>query len=201
MAMSYIWAGMFLVAVVFAFLTDSTQQVSVASVEGATTAVELCLAMTGAICLWMGMMEVMRQCGLAEKLAGGLRPFLRRLYPDVAEDKAVLGDISANVSANLLGLGNAATPLGLQAVKGLRGYCPGNTASPSLCLFIVCNTASIQLLPTTVASLRSASGSENPLEILPAVWCSSLCSVTVGILVCKLLEKITQPSGGRRRQP
>ncbi len=188
MIMSYLFTGMFLVSVLCAFLTGNTQAVSTASLEGATTALNLALAMAGVICLWTGVMEVMNQCGLSQALATLLKPLLKRLFPDVAEEGKVLGDISANVSANLLGLGNAATPLGIQAAKGLATHAKNGVATPSLCLFIVCNTASIQLIPTTVASLRSATGSAAPLEILPAVWLTSLCSISVGIAVCKILE-------------
>lgn len=191
MTMSYLWTTLLFFSVCFAFLNGTTAEVSTASLEGASSAVELCISMTGTICLWTGVMEVLRQCGLADKLAQALHPLLKKLFPDVAKDKEVLGNISANFSANFFGLGNAATPLGLQAVKGLASHCKDkSTASPSLCLFIVCNTASIQLIPSTVASLRSATGSENPFEILPSVWLSSTLSVTVGIALCKLLEKI-----------
>ncbi len=189
MTMSYVWTVLLVISVVFAFITGNTQEVSVASVEGGSSAVELCLSMAGVICFWSGMMEVMRQCGLVEKLSKFMSPLLKWLFPEVSEDKKTMGDISANVSANFLGLGNAATPLGLQAAKGLAQYSKGGLATPSLCLFIVCNTASIQLIPSTVASLRVALGSENPYEILPAVWLTSLGSVTVGIFLCKLFQK------------
>lgn len=191
MTMTYLWTGMLFVSVFFALCNGTSAQVSTASLEGATAAVDLCISMTGTICLWTGFMEVLRQCGLSEKLARAMYPLLKKLYPDVAQDPKVLGDIAANLSANLLGLGNAATPLGLEAAKGLsRKTAEKGVASPSLCLFIVCNTASLQVLPTTVASLRTATGSENPMEILPAVWLSSTLSVITGIFLCSRLEKI-----------
>lgn len=196
MTMSYLWIFLLLISVFFALVTGQTGAVSSATLEGASSAVALCVSMTGSICLWTGMMEVMRQSGLSEKLAKLLQPLLRWLFPDVAEDGKTLGDISANVSANLLGLGNAATPLGLQAAKGLAKHSKEGVATPSLCLFIVCNTASIQLLPTTVASIRSATGSESPFDILPAVWVTSLVALSVGISVCKICEKISGRKGG-----
>lgn len=190
MTMTYLWTGMIFCSVLFSLLQGTTQEVAKASLEGATTAVELCLSMTGTICLWSGVMEVLRQCGLSQRLARGMEPLLKRLYPETKKDQRTLENISANVSANLLGLGNAATPLGLKAAEGLSLHSPEkNVASPSLCLLVVCNTASIQLLPTTIASLRAATGSENPLDILPAVWLSSLLSVTFGTTLCKLLER------------
>lgn len=186
MAMTYLWTGMMVVSVLFAFLTGQEAEVSQASLEGATSAIQLSISMAGILCLWSGMMEVMGQCGLAKKLAQGLSPLLKRLFPDANSD--TLSSISANMSANLLGLGNAATPMGLQAAKGLSTSAKNGIATPSLCLFIVCNTASIQLIPSTVASLRAATGSQSPLEILPAVWITSFSSLTVGILMCKVFQ-------------
>ena len=130
-------------------------------------------------------MEVLRACGLADKIAALFRPLLRRLLPNASRDTETLAAVSANVSANLLGLGNAATPLGIQAA--CRGC--GGTASDELCLLVVLNTASIQLLPTTVASVRAAYGSAAPFDILPAVWVSSIASVTVGLLTARLLSR------------
>ncbi len=160
-----------------------------AAVTGAGDAVELCLSMAGMLCLWTGVMEVMRQSGLAGGLSRLLRPVLGRLFPNGAKDGAVMDSLSANVSANLLGLGNAATPLGIQAAKGMSRKSPG-VASDELCLLVVCNTASIQLLPTTVAAVRAAAGCRSPFDILPAVWLASALSVTAGILACKGLARL-----------
>ena len=156
-----------------------------AAVTGAGDAVELCLSMAGMLCLWTGVMEVMRQSGLAGGLSRLLRPVLGRLFPNGAKDGAVMDSLSANVSANLLGLGNAATPLGIQAAKGMSRKSPG-VASDELCLLVVCNTASIQLLPTTVAAVRAAAGCRSPFDILPAVWLASALSVAAGISACRL---------------
>ena len=117
MAMSVIWTVMVGAAILCGLLTGNGEQVAVAALEGAAAGVELCLSMMGVLCLWMGVMEVMRRSGLAEGLSRMLRPILRRLYPDFAGDKRVMDTVSANVSANLLGLGNAATPLGLEAAR------------------------------------------------------------------------------------
>ena len=155
MAMSVIWTVMIGAAIFCGLLTGQGEQVAVAALEGAAAGVELCLSMAGVLCLWMGVMEVMRRSGLAEGLSRLLRPVLKRLYPEFAEDKRVMDTVSANVSANLLGLGNAATPLGLEASRLMAERTPG-LASDSLCMLVVCNTASIQLIPTTVASIRAA---------------------------------------------
>lgn len=133
-------------------------------------------------------MEVLNACGLSQKIAGCFHPLLHRLLPQASQDSETLAAVSANVSANLLGLGNAATPLGIQAACRMARGC-GGTASDELCLLVVLNTASIQLLPTTVASIRSAYGSAAPFDILPAVWVSSLASVTVGLLTARFLSR------------
>ena len=192
MAMSVIWAAMVAVSVVCALCTGRIDAVASGALEGAAAAVELCLSMMGVMCLWMGVMEIMRRAGLSEKLARLLRPVLRWLYPDFAGDKAVMDNVAANVSANLLGLGNAATPLGMEAARLMSKRSPG-VASDSLCVLVVCNTASIQLIPTTVASVRAAAGCATPFDILPAVWFASAISLTVGITAAKLMARLGPP--------
>ena len=189
MAMAWIWTGMVTVSLVFAAVNGTMDAVSAAALEGAGAAVELCIAMAGVLCLWSGVMELMSRCGLSRKLAAALRPALGRLLPRASRDPETLAAVSANVSANLLGLGNAATPLGIEAAKGMSRKCAG-TASDELCLLVVCNTASIQLLPTTVAAVRAAAGCRNPFDILPAVWLASALSVTAGIWACRLLSRL-----------
>ena len=187
MAMSVIWTGM--VSVLYGLWAGNGAAVAAGAVEGAAGAVELCLTMAGIMCLWMGVMEVMKRSGLAELLSRLLRPVLCRLYPDFKRDRETMDAVSANVSANLLGLGNAATPLGIQAARRMARKTPG-VASDSLCMLVVCNTASIQLIPTTVASVRLAAGCAAPFDILPAVWLASAVSVAVGILAAKLMGRI-----------
>ncbi|MBR5533594.1 MAG: spore maturation protein A [Ruminiclostridium sp.] len=189
MAMTVIWTGMTVLSLVCALILGNQGGLAPAAMEGAAQAIQLGISMAGVLCLWMGVMEVMDRAGLAGKLARLFHPILRRLYPDFAGDKGVMDTIAANVSANLLGLGNAATPLGLEAARRMSRRTPG-VASDSLCMLVVCNTASIQLIPTTVAAVRLAAGCETPFDILPAVWVTSLLSVTVGITAAKLLSKI-----------
>lgn len=189
MAMSVIWTFMVGAAILCGLATGRGEAVAVAALEGAQAGVELCLSMAGVLCLWLGVMEVMRRSGLAAGLSRLLRPVLKRLYPDFAGDGPVMDAVSANVSANLLGLGNASTPLGLEAARLMAQRSPG-VASDSLCMLVVCNTASIQLIPTTVASLRAAAGCATPFDILPAVWLASLLSVTVGITAAKLFSRV-----------
>ncbi len=189
MAMTVIWTGMVLLSVIGGLLTGQGGPVAVAAMEGARAAVELCISMAGVLCLWMGVMEVMRRAGLSQKLSRLMAPALRRLYPEFAGDRGVMDNISANVSANLLGLGNAATPLGLEAARRMSRRTPG-VASDSLCMLVVCNTASIQLIPTTVAGVRVAHGCATPFDILPAVWLSSVISVGAGICAAKIFAKV-----------
>ena len=191
--MSVIWTGMVVLSVLYGLWAGNGPAVAAAAVEGAAAAVELCITMAGVMCLWMGVMEVMKRSGLAELLSRLLRPVLCRLYPDCKRDKETMDAISANVSANLLGLGNAATPLGIQAARRLAAKSPG-VASDSLCMLVVCNTASIQLIPTTVASVRLSAGCATPFDILPAVWLASAMSVAVGILAAKIFARVWRVS-------
>ena len=189
MTMAWIWTGMAVLSILCGLATGRGELVAAAAVEGAQAAVELCVSIAGMLCLWTGVMEIMRRSGLAEGLSRLLRPVLSVLFPQVSGDRGVMDSISANVSANLLGLGNAATPLGIEAVRRMERKSPG-TASDAMCMLVVCNTASIQLIPTTVASVRAAAGSTAPFDILPAVWLASALSVGVGIAACKLLARI-----------
>ena len=189
MAMAAIWTGMVVISILCGLATGNGPAVGAAALEGAGAAVDLCLAMAGVLCLWMGVMEIMKRSGLSAGLSRLLRPLLGRLYPEFARDQEVMDCISANVSANLLGLGNAATPLGIQAAQKMSRRRPG-VACDGMCMLVVCNTASIQLIPTTVAGVRLAAGCETPFDILPAVWLASAISVCVGILAAKVLARL-----------
>lgn len=189
MAMSVIWTLMVGAAILCGLATGNGEAVAAAALEGAGAGVELCLTMAGVLCLWMGVMEIMRRAGLAAALSRLLMPVLRRLYPAFARDREVMDAVAANVSANLLGLGNAATPLGLEAARRMSAATPG-VASDALCMLVVCNTASLELIPTTVASLRAAAGCRTPFDILPAVWLASVISVSVGIGAARLFARV-----------
>ncbi len=189
LTMTVIWTGMVVISILCGLATGRGPEVAAAAVEGTSAAVQLALSIAGMLCLWTGVMEVMRRSGLADKLSRLLGPILRRLFPQAARDAETMDSISANVSANLLGLGSAATPLGLEAARRLVRRSPG-VASDSLCMLVVCNTASIQLIPTTVASVRAAQGCAAPFDILPAVWLASSLSVGVGILACRLFARV-----------
>ena len=189
MAMAWVWTGMAALSLLFGIGSGHIGQVGTAALDGAAAAVELCLSMAGVICLWTGVMEIMNRCGLSALLARLFRPILHRLLPQSSKDEITLSAVSANISANLLGLGNAATPMSIQPAKRLNT--PGSdAASDQLCRLVVLNTASIQLLPTTIAGVRAAHGCRTPFDILPAVWFSSVLSVAAGLLMAKLLSKL-----------
>ena len=188
MTMAWVWTGMVTLSLLFGLATGNLDAVANAALEGARSAVELGVSMAGILCLWSGVMEVMNACGLSAGLARHFRPNLRRLLPNACRDTETLAEVSANVSANLLGLGNAATPLGIRAARRMARGC-GGVASDELCLLVVLNTASIQLLPATIASVRAAAGCRTPFDILPAVWLASALSVTAGLAAAWLLSR------------
>ncbi len=187
--MAAVWTGMVLVSILCGLATGRGEAVAAAAMEGAGAAVELCLTMGGMLCLWTGVMEVLRRAGVIRALSRLLRPALGRLYPAFARDGQVMDSIAANFSANLLGLGNAATPLGIRAARRMAAATPGR-ANDGLCTLVVCNTASVQLIPATVAGVRLAAGCRTPFDILPAVWLASAVSVCVGILAARVLARV-----------
>ncbi len=183
----YLWMGMVLCALVFALLSGRGDAAGAAALEGAAAAVKLCLETGGAICLWSGVLALLEEGGALGLLQRLLRPLLLRLFPEARENPALGTALTENLSANLLGLGNAATPAGIRAAKLLRS---GERASDSLCRLTVLNSASLQLIPTTVCALRAAAGSEKPFAILPAVWGASLCALLAALAAEKLLRAL-----------
>ena len=189
MAMAWIWTGMVAASVVFGLVNGTIGAVGGAAMECAGAAVELCLSMAGIMCLWNGVMAVMKASGMMDGLSRLFRPALCRLLPQACRDPDTLAALSGNVSANLLGLGNAATPLGIRAATRMaRGS--GGQATDELCRLVVLNTASVQLLPTTVAGVRAALGAESAFDILPAVWLASALSVAAGLLAAWALGRV-----------
>ena len=189
MAMAWIWTGMVAASVLYGAAAGTIGEVGSAAMEGAGAAVELCLGMAGVMCLWSGIMSIMKASGLMDGLSRLFRPILCRLLPKASKDPDTMAALSGNVSANLLGLGNAATPLGVQAARRMAQGC-GGAASDELCALVVLNTASIQLLPTTVAGIRAALGARSAFDILPAVWIASAMSVAAGLLAAKIFSRI-----------
>lgn len=193
MAMSIVWIAMLTLSVSFGILNDSASAVGAAALIGARSGVEATLAIAGALCLWSGLGKVLERSGLSERLTRLLAPLLRRLFPQSFRDPAAAAALSANFAANLLGLGNAATPMGVAAARRMQALSGSEYASDELCRLVVLNTASVQLLPATVAALRAGLGAPKPMQILPAVWLSSLLSVGAGLGAAALFAR-----GGRR---
>ena len=189
MVMGWIWTGLIAVSILSAALTGRGELLAGAAMKGAQSGVTLTVSMAGAVCLWSGVGKLLEKNGATELLSKLLSPVLGRIFPDSRRDKVLRGYLCGNICANLLGLGNAATPMGIQAAKRLKT--PGSdTAGDQLCLLVVLNTASIQLLPTNVAAVRAALGCPQPFDILPAVWLTSLLSAGLGVAAAAILGKL-----------
>jgi spore maturation protein A len=181
---------MVFLSVIAAGILGRGSALSSALLEGAQSGVGLVIAMAGSICLWSGVSKVMEQAGISDGLSKLLRPILKRLFPDTQTDPLLSRYLSANICANILGLGNAATPMGIQAAQRMATAGTPGIASDQLCRLIVLNTASIQLIPTSIAAVRLAAGCSTPFDILPAVWLTSLCSATFGLCSAWILGKL-----------
>ena len=190
MVMSYIWFFILLISVVFALLTGNGSALAAAIPQGAQTGITLAFSLAGSICLWSGVGALMERIGATTALAKLLSPALNRLFPSAKTDPILAGDLSANICANFLGLGNAATPMGIRAAKRLVDPARPELATDQLCRLIVLNTASIQLIPANVAAVRSNLGSAAPFNILPAVWITSICSVAMGLTAAWCFGKL-----------
>ena len=186
---SYILLAVYLLCSLCSPALGTASAAGAAVLEGTQEAVSFCLVLTGSVCLWSGVMELLERSGAAAGLARLLQPLLRRLFPRAAGDGEILSALTENLSANLLGLGNAATPAGIRAARGMARQ-SGGRHSDELCTLVVLNTASLQLLPSTIASVRAAAGACSAFDILPAVWVSSLCSVTAGLLAAAVLRRL-----------
>ena len=190
MVMSWLLTGMLCGSVLCAALSGHGGALSAAAVEGAQAGVTLALSITGAVCLWSGVGKLMEKIGVTAFLSRLLSPVLGRIFPSTKKDARLAGSLSAKVCANFLGLGNAATPMGIAAVRRLKDPEEPTLATDEMCRLIVLNTASIQFLPTNVAAVRSALGCASPFDILPAVWVSSLLSASLGVLAAWCLGKV-----------
>lgn len=189
MVMSWVWAVLVVTSVVCAAVGGRAAALSAAVMQGAQAGVTLAISIAGSLCLWAGIGRAMEKSGLSAVLARLLRPAMNRLFPSTREDAALSGALSTNICANFLGLGNAATPPGIEAARRLAARSPGR-ASDELCRLIVLNTASIQLIPANVAAVRSSLGCGSPFDILPAVWITSLCSAGLGLAAAWVLGRM-----------
>ncbi len=190
MVLSWIWIFLVGAAVLCAAVTDRGAALSAAVMEGAQSGITLAISIAGSLCLWSGVGRLMAAGGLTGILSRLLSPLLHFLFPSTKRNPTLAGDLSANICANILGLGNAATPMGIRAAQGLVDPARPGIATNEMCRLIVLNTASIQLIPTTVAAVRAGLGAPSPLDILPAVWITSLCSAGLGIAMACLLGRV-----------
>lgn len=190
MVLSRLWCVCVLFSAFCSFLFHTGSETGAALLQGAASAVTVSIALAGPLSLWSGLGNLMEALGISQTLYKPLTPVLGRLFPSSKKDPELAGALSANVCANLLGLGNAATPMGIRAVKRLRDPAEPGQATDEMCRLVVMNTASIQLLPTTVAAVRAGAGCTTPFDILPCVWISSILSVTAGLSAAALLRRV-----------
>lgn len=190
MVMSWIFTGILLLSVVFAVINGRGAELAAAVPQGAQAGVTLAISMAGSICLWSGVGKLMEATGVTGILSKLLAPLLNRLFPGTKKDPILSGDLSANICANFLGLGNAATPMGIRATRRMLDPARPGLATDEMCRLIVLNTASIQLIPANVAAVRVGLGCQTPFDILPAVWITSLCSAVMGLMAAWLLGRV-----------
>ncbi len=185
--LNYIWFGLLALGIIFGIFSGRVEEITEAVLQSGQRAVELCLGLLGIMCLWTGIMRIAEKSGIVKGIAAVMSRALRALFPELPKGHKALTSIVMNLSANFLGLGNAATPLGLKAMKEMEELNPNKgIATNSMCMFIVMNTAAIQLIPTTVIAVRAAAGSQAPADIVGAVWITSLCSFSVAVISAKL---------------
>ena len=190
MVMSWIFTGIVAISLLAGILLGRGDALAAAVPQGAQAGVTLAISIAGSICLWTGVGRLMGEIGLTAKLSRLLRPLLWRIFPSSKKDQALAENLSANICANFLGLGNAATPMGIQAAQKLATHAKDGIAGNELCRLIVLNTASIQLIPATVAAVRSSLGCRTPFDILLAVWVTSLCSAGAGLLAAWIMGRL-----------
>jgi spore maturation protein SpmA len=189
--LNYIWLALVLLAVAIGGWNDRFKEVTAGAFDGAATAVTIALGLIGIMALWLGVMRLAERAGLVQKIARGLRPIMRRLFPDVPPEHPAMGSMVMNMSANMLGLGNAATPLGLRAMRDLDSLNPRpGVATNAMCTFLAINTSSVQLIPATAIAILAASGSTRPTAIVGTALLATLCAASVAIISVKLLEKL-----------
>ena len=187
---NFIWVGLLIIGIVVGIVTGNVDAVTNAAIESANTGVELSMGLIGVMALWLGIMKIGEEAGLVEKLAKGLKPIMTRLFPDVPADHPAMGAMIMNMAANILGLGNAATPLGLKAMQELQELNPEkDTATDAMVTFLAINTSSITLIPSESIAILVAAGAKNPTEIIGPAIIATTASTVVAVIAAKLLAK------------
>ena len=190
MVMGWVWALIILLSLMAAVITGKGSALSAATAQGARTGIDLAISLAGSMILWCGIGNVMEKTGITTLLSKLLSPLLHFLFPGTRKDKILSNHLSTNICANFLGLGNAATPMGLLACKRMIDPNKSTVASDEMCRLVVLNTASIQLIPASVAAIRVGLGCQTPFDILPAVWVTSLAAATCGLLAAFIMGKL-----------
>ena len=181
-----------LISIIGGIMLGNGEALANGILDGAAGAVTLTISLCGIMSLWCGIMKVLERAGVIEKLAALLSPMLRKFFPDAYKSGEGIGEISANISANLLGIGNAATPFALKAMEKLQKINKDKTtASPDMITLAVLNTASLNIIPTTIIALRRASGSSAPYSIIPPILITSLACSALALILCTLMRKIS----------
>ena len=187
---NWIWLGLIVSGVIVAAFTGRMAEVTDAAFDAAKTAVTLSIGLIGIMALWLGLMKIAEEGGAIRFIARLLRPVMTRLFPDVPAEHPAMGSMLANIAANMLGLGNSATALGLRAMQDLQNLNKGSaTASNAMVTFLVINTTSVTVIPATVIALRASAGSANPTSIIGTTIIATICSTVVGVISAKLLQR------------
>lgn len=188
--LNIIWPVFIIISYIYAICVGKVAEINNSIFESCKSAVDLSITFLGTMCLWTGIMQIAKKTTLITKLTNFLKPIMKILFPDIDKDSPAYKEISMNMVANILGLGNAATPLGLKAMKTMqKTNSHKDTLTNSMAMFIIINTASIQLIPTTVIAIRSSLGSNNPTAIIIPVWIATICAAIAGIISAKILMK------------
>ena len=190
--LNYLWLGLILCGVVLGVLTGRTEALTAATFDACKSSLmTIALPLGAVMALWLGIMRLAEKSGAVERLSGLLRPLLIRLFPDVPADHPAMGAMVMNIAANMLGLGNAATPLGLRAMQGLESLNPRpGTATNAMCTFLAINTSSVQLIPATAVGILAAAGATHPTAIIGTALVATTCSFLTGITSVKLLQRL-----------
>lgn len=189
--LNYIWFALMAIALIVAAFNGTAADVTKGAVDSAKTAVEIALGLVGIMTLWLGIMRVAEQAGLISLLSRALRPISRLLFPEVPPDHPAIGAMIMNVAANMLGLSNAATPLGIKAMEELQELNEGDkeTASNAMVTFLTLNTAGIQFIPATIIGVLVAAGSKQPTAIIPTTIIATLCGAAAAVISAKILQR------------
>ncbi len=198
--MNYIWPALLVSGFIIGILNGRIEEVTQAAFVSAGRAVELAVGLLGIMCLWNGLMKIMERGGLIKVIAKIAGPVLRLFFPGLRGKDRAMGAIVMNLAANFMGLGNAATPLGIKAMEELQKInTRKDTASDAMCMFLVLNTSAIQLIPATVIAIRSDAGSAAPSEVTACIWTASLCATVAGIVSVKILTRFWPSAAGGRK--